>query len=230
MIVETTIGRFEANKAEVEVLLHSLSSTATTDMEKVVCRASVVLLVAHFEGYLKDLALEYVDQVDAMDYESQMLPFALRDLHVQPRIDEISATRDGQQKRKLLEKLHGSSVLFASGAKPSKGTLKSAVLARRVTSARPDVIDQMFAYMGSLDKPCDGALDFESVTTGELVTRNIRFSLEEVVQCRNDIAHGDAGRSPTREDATSYSEFLLHFARRLHRAKSALVSELEEKI
>lgn len=186
------------------------------------CRASVVLLVSHFESYLKSLAESFVDSMSEGNLESRQIPLQLRDLHTVPRLAEIAQSKDLVQRAKLLRQLPQTMSLWNDAAKPPKGTLNAQLLARAVTSANWVVIDQLFECMGSTNKICEGDLDIRT-SDDEIHSVSIKLSLVDVVQCRNDIAHGDSARKPTVADVTRYVEFLTSMADRLERKTRSLL-------
>ena len=83
-----------------------------------VCRASVVLLVAHFESYLRSVAEELTDLIDSSSLESRQIPQALRELHTLPRFEEIISSNDAVQRSALLRKLGPMMALWNDEAKP----------------------------------------------------------------------------------------------------------------
>lgn len=213
---------FQEGVREVELLraIALESDRASADESNTMCRAAVVLLVSHFESFLKSIAEEFVDAVGTGNVTSARLPSGLREAHTIPRLQEIVQSQNVTQRTSLLRKLGDVTALWNDSAKPSAGTLKPRVFARLVTSAAPDVIDALFERMGARDRVCDGDLDVPH--DDEIATLKINFSLDDIVKCRNDIAHGDSERKPTPEDVARYTRFLSTFAARLQRKASAL--------
>lgn len=213
---------FEEGVREVELLraIALESDRASADESNTMCRAAVVLLVSHFESFLKTIAEEFVDTVGSGEIPSARLPSGLREAHTIPRLQEIVQSQDITQRTSLLRKLGDVTALWNDSAKPTAGTLKPRVFARLVTSAAPDVIDSLFERMGARDGVCAGDLDVPN--DDEIATVKIHFSLNDIVKCRNDIAHGDSERKPTPEDVARYTRFLSTFAARLQRKASAL--------
>jgi hypothetical protein len=193
------------------------------EQDNAVRRAAVVLLVSHFESYLKSTAEEFIDTLSTGQLEAKRIPLGIRELHTMPRIDQIASAGDAIQRHALLKKLSDVSQLWNDVAKPAKGTLNARLFGKQVTSARPEKIDNIFALMGSSHPVCDGHIDIAD-TFGEITTTNIRLSLEDVVKCRNDIAHGDSSRKPTASDVSRYLDFLTALAARLERQAQGLAS------
>jgi hypothetical protein len=187
-------------------------------------RAAVVLLVSHFEGFLKSLSEEMLDSFNDGDVETKKIPRGVRDLHILPQLSEIVSCKDERQRSTLLAKLPAISSLWNDNAKPSRGTLKAAVISRTVHTADSECIDRLFRTFG-IDEVCSGEIDVRSEASDSEESHNIRARLHDIVRCRNDIAHGDIDRKPTGDDVTRYIVFLEGFARRLER-KSRQVGAL----
>lgn len=191
-----------------------------------VLRASVVLLVSHFESFLKTVAEEFIDAVDGAGVTASRLPARLRELYSIPVLDDITKTRDDKQRRSLLKKLGQVSALWNDGAIVGPGVLKSQTLVRVVTSGKSEVINEFFGLMGSSTKVCDGDLDLVDAATGDREVLNVEFSLRDAIQCRNDIAHYGLDRKPTEIDVVRYVNFLETFAERLAIKAQALAGTI----
>lgn len=220
---------FEDGTTEVG-LLRELAVAAerggSTDEANALCRAAVVLLVSHFESFLKSVAEEFVDSVGTGDVRSGQLPRGLREVHTLPRLADIIASRDDEQRSGMLKRLGQIAALWNEDAKPPKGALNAATFSRLVTSARADVIDDLFLRMGNRTHVCEGDIEM-SDANGDIVTASIQFSLRDVVDCRNDIAHGKADRKPTPDDVNRYLIFLRAFSERLQRKATTLSAEVQ---
>ena len=226
----SALTQFESGVAEVQLLLQLCSTDATdasnADRDNAVHRACVVLLVSHFESYLKGIAESFSDTVGAGSLESRQIPRGIRELHTLPKLSEILDSNDDTQRASLLRKLQPIMALWNDSAKPPPGTLSSSILTRSVTNADSRTIDELFNLMGSAGLVCDGDLDVvdgDGDGDGDTVPVSIRLSLTDVVKCRNDIAHGDVSRRPTNRDVQRYVRFLEAMARRLDRKSSALI-------
>ncbi len=220
----TALTQFESGVAEVRLLLELSSDPPKTERENAVHRACVVLLVSHFESYLKAIAETFSDEISDGNLESRQIPKGIRELHTLPKLREIIESNSEPQRAILLKKLQPLMVLWNDAAKPSRGSLSSSVLARVVTNANSQTIDKLFNLMGNTGCVCDGDLDVPDAD-GETAPVNIRLSLEDVVKCRNDIAHGDQSRRPTAGDVARYLGFLTAMAKRLDRKAASFHSE-----
>lgn len=226
----TALERYRAGDEEVRLLLElEPSSDADESFTRgnAVRRAAVVLAVSHFEGFLRSLAEEFVDSINAGRLESRRIPIGLREIHTLPRLQEVIATNDSGQRASILKRLSEIAVFWNDAAKPPPGSLDASRLSRTVTSAKAEKIDALFRNMGANVDVCDGELDCHGGVDG-IVSLNIRLALKDAVDCRNDVAHGDSDRKPTLEDVTRYLLFLGAFADRLQRRADALLESIAD--
>ncbi|WP_156370159.1 MAE_28990/MAE_18760 family HEPN-like nuclease [Frigoribacterium sp. Leaf164] len=220
---------FSDGTTEVDLLRELAVAAEQREAEaNALCRAAVVLLVSHFESFLKTIAEEYVDAVGTGDVESSRLPRGLREAHTLPRLESIVTSRDEDQRTALLKKIGSIAALWNDDAKPPKGALSASTFARLVTSAKADIINDLFARMGNSAGVCDGDIEVPG-NNGDVVTANIELSLRDVVTCRNDIAHGKADRKPTPDDVRRYLDFLRTFAERLQRKALVLSAAVVQR-
>ncbi|WP_156027551.1 MAE_28990/MAE_18760 family HEPN-like nuclease [Mycetocola saprophilus] len=223
------IDTFEEGISEV-LLLQKLAVAAEAREEitaaNTLCRAAIVLMVSHFEAFLKSLALEFIDSIGTGELEARRIPLGVREHQTLPRLKEVISSQNDPQRQALLRKsLLPLANLWNDNAKPAKGTLDADKFARIVTSAKSDVIDNLFKCMGSVTAVCDGEIEVTD-HLGDIHTANIRFSIRDVVDCRNDIAHGTKSRTPTPADVTRYLLFVHPFAERLDRKAEQLSSSV----
>lgn len=219
---------FEEGASEVDVLRElaiAAENRGSISEANALCRAAVVLLVSHFESFLKMVAVDFIDGISTGQLESRRIPKGVRETHTLPHLEQILSSGDQGQRSSLLKRLSEVATLWTDDAKPPSGALKSSTFSRLVTSARSQVIDELYARMGSPNKVCDGDLEITDID-GEVSTTNITMSLRDVVDCRNDIAHGSSDRKPTPDDVERYSQFLKAFSARLERKAGSLVEEV----
>ncbi len=144
-----------------------------------------------------------------------------------PRLAEVVACNDITQRFALLAKLGSISSLWNDSAKPSKGTLRTSVISRTIHNADSECIDKLFQMFGLTEQVCNGEIDVWDDELEIEQSDDIRTRLKDIVKCRNDIAHGDMDRRPTRDDVRRYLIFLTHFSRRLDRKQRQLIERYE---
>jgi len=204
-----------------------LPETSSAAQGNAVQRAAVVMLVSHFEGFLQGMAREFVDELNTGELQSRAIPARLRELHTIPKLESVVSSGDATQRRSLLKKIDRVVVLWKDDAKPARGTLEPERLSRVVTNASADVVNELFDLMGEKRPVCAGEVD---VAEGEdLQAVHIEDFLKDIVSCRNDIAHGDVTRKPTRADVERYIRVLRALADRLNRKMKQRVAEIGEE-
>jgi hypothetical protein len=193
-----------------------------TERQNAVCRASTVLLVSHFESFLKTTAEEYIDAISIGGIVSKSIPVGIRELHTIPRMEDIIRAPDSALRGPLFKKIADYNCLWVDDAKPPPRLLKASLLRRVVTNSDSEVIDKLFSIMGAPSPVCDGDIDVLLEDENAPTPVNIRLMLRDVVKCRNDIAHGDVSRKPTPEDVDRYILKLEVLARRLEAKATSL--------
>lgn len=228
----TAFEDFTSGLAEVRTLLSLCAdennhADSLGDMRtNAVCRAATVLLVSHFESFLKTTAEEFIDAIAVGNIPSSAIPYGIKELHSIPRMEEILATKGANQRTVLFGKMTEYNCLWVSEAKPPPKLLKASLLAKTVTNSGSDSIDELFTLMGSSTPVCDGDIDVALTDQETPSPVNIRLMLRTIVKFRNDIAHGDLSRIPTSEDVARYIHQLEALARRLEAKASQLAAKV----
>lgn len=223
---------FRQGLEEVRRILKLANGNAATDQDPelpaTLLKGAVVLLVAHFEAYLKSIAEEFSDAALNGERAASRIPMSLRMLHTRALLDEIRSARDEQQLQNLLsKKLVSNSKSWVSSARPDKQAFRDGLLKRQVTNATADCINELFRLMGERRSVCDGDVE---VSTSEQEDHpvNIALSLRSIVQVRNNIAHGNEHVPLTDLDVQSHVLFIEAFAKRLDRHTLRLIRDLED--
>jgi hypothetical protein len=171
-------------------------------------RASVVLLSSHLERYLRSLNEEAVAIINASPITGATLPAELRLQHSQVPIDELAATQWDRRADKLTQLVTTDGWLW--GTTP-KEVLEHDRLLRWMKSPSPERAKRMFRIWG--------IPDIFGVVTREPHTKlRMELKLKELVDKRNDIAHGNAGAEATYQDVATYLSVVKEFCSRADRA------------
>lgn len=181
------------------------------DLANAVTRACVVMLVAHFEGFVKAALTELIDEICEAKPPARRLPAGLLELHTRGRIEEIFGT-DGP------DRIHRTRALFTTYAQLweddrsiNPRLLSAKILTRQFTSARPEVLESVFALLDDVDlvNYVDAHVNQAIVARGDEATSiKVDIKLTEIVDRRNKIAHGDRSEKPTPFEVESYMAFL----------------------
>lgn len=214
---------FEVNLEEVDLLLalagsDDLADGADRARDNTLRRAAIVLLVAHFESFLKAVVTEFIDDLCSASPRIDALDEKLRYAATRSRLDKLIEAGDTQARDAHLKKLDRVARLWQGDRTLEGDQLDAKVWSRMITSAKPDVVEHCFAALG-VERSCGGHVYVgegeESIPVG------IDSTLSDIVRFRDSIAHGRAGAVPTGVDSTRYLSFIRALAEHLHRLLNA---------
>ncbi|MFD5824298.1 MAE_28990/MAE_18760 family HEPN-like nuclease [Lentzea sp. NPDC060358] len=224
------IGDFIESVQEVELLLRADEAPENAlpspgerrnrrDLKNALCRAGLLMLVAHFEGYVKAALAEFLDEVNGAKPPSRRIPDSLLELFTRDRIQEILRLDDGTQRIHKTRKLFNVySVLWDDDRAVNPSLLSSRVLARQFTNAKAESLEHVLGLIGVEDalQRVEVAVRKRLDDNSPEATRvNLSAKLKEIVEKRNRIAHGDLTEKPTVPEVRAYLTFLLCVARSL---------------
>lgn len=175
--------------AEVQTLLgrrpaESEAKRSRREQEEAgaVNRAALVLLCAHLEGFLGDLAADVVDYLNESAPPLGDVPDALLACQVDGELEVIFGMNDSARRVSRTTKLIETFGLMWSGSTLAGNPLKVDALVGDFRNPKPKAVQRLFARIG-----VEGVLDQISTANG-----NATWRLNELVEGRNDIAHGRA--------------------------------------
>ena len=167
-------------------------------------RASVILLSSHLERYLRNVNEEAIGVVNAATIVGSALPESLRLEHSKIPIDELAAAQWQHRAPMLSQLLATDGWLW--GSSPT-ADLDHDRLLRWMKSPSPERTLRLFKLWN--------VPDIFSVVTRQPHTRQrMWLKLKELVDKRNDIAHGDAGAEATYQDVATYVAVVRAFCTR----------------
>jgi len=178
-------------------------------------RSSVVLLASHLERYLRALNEEAVGAVNRTAVPGTVLPEGLRLQHSRVPIEDMLETQWDNRATQL-----GSFVLQDSwlwGNAP-KGDLAADRLLQWMRSPFPERIMRFFALWGVVDV-------FGEVTRRSHTRARLWLKLKELIEKRNNIAHGDATTGATYQDIASYLSVVWEFCKRADKVLGRAVGQ-----
>jgi hypothetical protein len=193
-------GEFISRTAEVDLLatrsrrLERKDPIGNANEINAFCRASVVLLSSHLEGYTKDLGEVALDRIFSRSVDRSKLSKRFFHSLSSPRFSEFKDTKDPETLAKqMFDFLYEDGHLWSES-----GPFPSAISIDRFSKgfASPSV-DKISSFFGRF-----GFSDFRkklgSRLAGDfLVVTNM---VENIVAKRNDIAHGDPTATTTPSD------------------------------
>ncbi|MFJ7136985.1 MAE_28990/MAE_18760 family HEPN-like nuclease [Streptomyces fungicidicus] len=175
-------------------------------LENAIHRASLVLLVAHFEGFAKAALSEYIDEVRSLRPPVRKIPPALLVLFTRDRIQEIAALPPGADRVNRTRRLFTAfSALWDHDRTIDPQVVSAKILARQMTSLKPDVLRDSFALIGINNIIDEATTHLQS--SG--ISIRVDIKLEEIVNKRNLIAHGDYSVKPTSTELEDYIKFFM---------------------
>lgn len=177
-------------------------------------RASVVLLSSHLERYLRNLNEEAVGVINVATIDGSALPETLRLQHSKIPVDELGEAQWLNRATMLSQLVATDGWLW--GSLP-KANLDHDRLLRWMKSPSPERTLRLFKLWGVLDI-------FSVVTRRPHTRQRMWLKLKELVDKRNDIAHGDSGAEATYKDIATYVAVVRTFCTRADGVLSRLLA------
>jgi hypothetical protein len=210
--------------AEIEALQRANPSPATgsglkrPEVVRAIGRSEVVLLSSHFERYLYDVNQEAVDAVCNSSAISDVLPKRLKLEHSRQPIEAISAMAWERRASVLTQYSAQESWLWSPGTPVS--IIDADRLLMWMKAPTPKSLIRAFQLWGIDDI-------FKAITRTSVNNARLRLRLRELVDKRNNIAHGDFTIEATYLDVVQYisavRKFCVSADRRLARQLGALI-------
>jgi|SRR5215216_762096 len=178
-----------------------------TALSRVLGRASVVLLSSHFERYFYAINEEAVTFLNSCGLTGERVPETLRLVHSKQPISEIEQTSWENRSRSLAEFISTDAWLWGTGV---TGSLEHQRILAWMKAPKPESLVRFYRYWGIQDI-------FAAITRRPTTRGSLRLLVQELVDKRNNIAHGDFSAQATRSDVRRYSHTVLTFCERADR-------------
>ena len=186
-------------------------------LTRVVGRARVVLLSSHFERYFYSVNEEAAGALNATSHRSSGVPELMRLLHSSSAIDDLSSTAWERRAPGLHSLVLTDAWLWTDDL--PRGALDHRRLLAWMKAPTPQNLVRYYRYWGISDI-------FSAVTRTMHTRTDLWLKLDELIQKRNNIAHGDRTTEATRIDLRAYEAAALTFCERADRHLALALSRI----
>lgn len=188
------------------------------DITNALTRSCIVMLVAHFEGFIKSALTELIDSICQAKPPARRIPDALLELHTRERIEEIFGTNGPERISRTRRLFTTYAELWDENHSINPNLLSAKILARQLTNAKPEVLETVFSLLGVKDivVQIDAHVNQAISSRGDQATRvKTDIKLTEIVDRRNNVAHGDKTEKLTTMEVENYKTFLTDVAEKI---------------
>lgn len=177
--------------------------------ERALCRAALVLLCSHMEGFFEDLIEDVLSFHATNRTTILMLPAALRVRQSEGHVRILAErSNDGEKRWRVIQQFR-SEPLFDDTGQCMTGLLDATLHTHGFASPGSTELDGLFRSVGF-------AFLWTEIQSRPRGTRGdlLKGALDAVVLRRHDVAHGDAGAVITPGDLGSYVDSMRELAER----------------
>ena len=178
-------------------------------------RAQAVLLSAHFERYFYAVNEEAVSFLNEKHVSSDRLPLEFRLLHSKSAID-ITALTGWERRNTHLEAFMESDGWLWKNT--LTGQLNHATLLAWMSAPKPKNLQRYYKYWGIQDI-------FSSITRTPQTRQLMILAIQEMVDKRNSIAHGDFSAQATLADIRRLTAKVKDFCTRADKCLCRVISK-----
>ena len=183
---------------------------------RAVGRAQAVLLSSHFERYFYAVNEEAVGHVNRLGVAASELPSTLKLLHSKEPIDSAAKT-DWENRSAKLSELVKSDAWLWSGS--DAGHLTHGRLLAWMSAPKPEQLVRYYRYWDIADI-------FSAMTRTKQSRSRLWLGIQELVDKRNNIAHGDFDAQATKADIRRYTDSVRLFCTRADAKLGQAVSKM----
>lgn len=192
------------------------ATPSTLRLARALARAQVVLLSAHFERYFYAVNEEAISYVNSHGVQGGQLPQTMRLLHTKQPVDELSEVAWERRAEKLEAFITSDAWLWNAGL---SGNLNHSRLLAWMKAPKPENLVRYYRYWGIEDI-------FTEVTRKQVTRSRLRLGIQELVDKRNNIAHGDVLAQATQSDVERYVDSVRSFCKRADRRLGKMLGQV----
>jgi hypothetical protein len=186
------------------------------EITRVIGRASVVLLSSHYERYIHSLNEELIAAFNANGLHGCRYPDKVRLLHSKIIVEEMIETSWEHRGPQLTSFVSSDSWLWQQNV---GGSLDHSRLLVWMKSPKPKEVVRYFKHWGIDDI-------FTAITKTTHTRSDLLLRIGELVDKRNNIAHGNPTTEATQRDVKLYLSAVTSFAKRCDRLLGRHVSRV----
>lgn len=173
-------------------------------------RSCLVLLSAHLEGYLEDVAVEAIDYLTSEAVAVERLPLLFRALHAEEHLRDLEPMKDRNARAPRIERLFAEeSALWGVGMSLAPGMVRAVTVCAEMDNPGSKEIKRFLQLIG-----VDDIDDYLSVSGAP----GLLGQVNGLVAKRNAIAHGELSALATYGDVDNYVTLVDDLARHVDRA------------
>lgn len=178
-----------------------------TDAERAAAinRATVLLICAHLEGFVEGIIVDLFDHFNSERPPADQLPSLLRASQVDPQLVSVVGLKERVRRAQSIDKLFAQSHSLWLGYPLPKNALRADLVTNLMGNPKPTKIAEVLHLVGMHDV-------FAAVELPD--GADIEVRLEELVDIRNSIAHGEDVQV-TDDQVGRYVTAVEYFARAL---------------
>lgn len=193
------------------------TSRSTLKVARAIGRGQVVLLSSHFERYFYAINEEAVQALNSSSTASAIIPASIKLLHSSEPLDALSRTGWDRRGDGLARFVASDGWLWVNS---TQGALLHDRLLAWMKSPKPKELVRYYKYWGINDI-------FSEITRSAGSRNRLWLGVQELVDMRNNIAHGDYTSQATQNDVRRYMESAQVFCTRADRALLKAMKKLQ---